>query len=136
MKKSHLYPALLAAAMLIITSCHRSGRDEQIAREAREFTEKQCPKMVDEGLRMDSTTFDSRTRAYTYNYTALDNLDNPAIYTDQLKTQFRERLLSELRNSIGMKTYKEAGITIIYRYVSATTGNTLLEYQFTKEEYQ
>jgi hypothetical protein len=112
------------------------SRDEQIAREAREYTQKQCPRYVDKSTRMDSTTYDTQNRVFAYNYTVEGELDDPAIYTEQVKSLFRDKILKEIRSSIQMKSYKDEGLTILYRYVSASTGETRLEYRFEKEEYR
>ncbi len=134
--KKILFPTLLTAIVLAGASCHRPSRDEQIAREAIEYTQKECPRYVDHCTRMDSTTYDIPTRVFTYNYTVEGELDDPAIYTERVKADFREKLLQEIRTSIPMKSYKDAGITILYRYISASTGQTRLEYRFEKEEYR
>ena len=136
METRHLFPTLLTGLLIVLSSCHRPSRDEQIAREAYEYTKKECPRYVDHCTRMDSTTYDIRTRVFTYNYTVEGELDDPAIYTEQVKSSFRDKLLQEIRTSIPMKSYKDAGITILYRYISASTGETRLEYRFEKEEYR
>ncbi len=135
MKKTNI-PTLLAVLLLACISCNRMSRDEQIAREAREYTQKQCPRYVDKSTRMDSTTYDTQNRVFAYNYTVEGELDDPAIYTEQVKSLFRDKILKEIRSSIQMKSYKDEGLTILYRYVSASTGETRLEYRFEKEEYR
>lgn len=135
MRKS-LFPTLLAGLVLVAAACNRMSRDEQIAREAREYTMKECPRYVDKSTRMDSTTYDIATRTFAYNYTVEGELDNPALYTEQVKSAFRDKVLREIRSSIPMKSYKDEGLTIIYRYLSASTGETRLEYRFEKEEYR
>ncbi len=136
MKRKNFLPTLCFLSLLALTACHKNSRDEQIAREAREYTEKQCPRYVDQCTRMDSTTFDMATRTFAYNYTVEGELDKPEVYTDKVKSAFREKVLSEIRSSIQMRGYKEAGITILYRYYSASTGEKRLEYRFEKEEYR
>lgn len=134
MKKT-IIPTLLAG-LLLCYSCTRMSRDEQIAREAREYTQKQCPRYVDRSTRMDSTTYDITSRTFAYNYTVEGELDDPAIYTEKVKSLFRDKILQEIRSSIQMKSYKDEGLTILYRYISASTGETRLEYRFEKEEYR
>ena len=50
---------LMAGAMLL-TACQESLED-RCAREAKEFTEKNCPRAVDKEIVLDSMTFENAT---------------------------------------------------------------------------
>ena len=127
--------SIATPVLLALGACRHTSRLERIAREARTFTEKQCPFNVDQYTRLDSTTFDTTTRCYYYNYTVNGILDNDSVYTPDQGQRFREQTLEEIRSSIGLRGYKEAGLTLVWRYYSEQSGRLLAEYKFTKEDY-
>ncbi|MCR4922366.1 MAG: hypothetical protein K5945_11785 [Bacteroidaceae bacterium] len=122
-------------ALAVLTGCRRQSRWERIEREARTFTAKECPFNVDDYTRMDSTTFDIDTKCYYYNYTVSGILDNDSIYNEELNENYRRKTLDEIRTSIQLRGYKEAGLTLVFRYYSAQSGRLLSEYRFSKEDY-
>ena len=127
---------VLTAALLLFGSCHRVSRYEKIAREARELTRKQCPFDVDPYTRLDSFTFDASTLRYYYNYTVWGMLDNDSIFTPEACERFRRQTIDEIRSSIQLLGYKEAGLTLVYRYYSTSEpGHLIAEFPFTKEDY-
>ena len=50
---------LLLGTLLGVCACHFESFDERCAREAREYTEKQCPRRMDQYTLMDSLTYDT-----------------------------------------------------------------------------
>ena len=136
MKRNGFIGVIMAVMVLaVVAGCRRQTRMERIASEAREFTQKQCPFNVDEYTQMDSTTFDIATKCYYYNYTVSGLLDNDSIYNAELDENYRRQTLDEIRSSIQLRGYKEAGLTLVFRYYSAQSGRLLAEYRFPKEEY-
>lgn len=128
---------LLAALLVALAaSCGKETRDERFLREAREFTQKQCPKRVDPGTVMDSLTFDPEARSLTYDYTVSGALDADSLYTDELLSVFHEKVLREIKTSIPMKPYKDAGLSFVYRYTSDRSGARLLRLEFTPADYR
>ena len=123
------------SVLLILGACRHVSRLEKIENEARTFTAKQCPFHVDEYTRMDSTTFDIATRCYYYNYTVNGILDDESVYTEEQGNRYRKTTLDEIRSSIQLRGYKEAGLTLVFRYYSEQSGRLLAEYRFTKEDY-
>ena len=109
---------------------------EQISREAKMITEKQCPYYVDQFTRADSMTFDPATLCFYYNYTVRDTLDNESLYTAAACENFRQQTIQEIRSSIRLKEYKEAGLTLVWRYYSEKCGRLIKEFRFTKEDYR
>ena len=137
MKRKGFFGVTVAIlALAVLAGCRRQTRMERIASEAQEFTKKQCPFNVDNYTRMDSTTFDIATKCFYYNYTVSDLLDNDSIYNAQLSENYRQKTLDEIRSSIQLRSYKEAGLTLVFRYYSAKSGRLLAEYSFPKEEYE
>lgn len=132
----NLLLTLSTAALVISTSaCKKESVYEKIARDAKTFTEKNCPKKMDDYTIMDSTSYDFKTKSFIYYYTVSDKLDDTSLYTGELKNTFRNTVLTEIKHSIPMKGYKEAGLTFVYNYRSKSTQKVLLQLRFTPEDY-
>ena len=74
---------LLLGALLGFCACHFESFDERCAREAREYTEKQCPRRMDQYTLMDSLTYDDHSRTLNYYYTLEGVLDNDTVMNAQ-----------------------------------------------------
>lgn len=123
----------ICLAALLLVACQET-MDERCAREAREYTEKNCPTLVGEGVTMDSLIFDQPTRTLTYNYTVEGRIDSAEILQQY---DMKALLLKELKNSTSMKAYKEAGYNFRYVYYSAKKkGKKQLEATFREKDYQ
>ena len=130
------YIILLIFILIALTGCKKQTLEERIYQEARQFTLKNCPKTIDQFTTLDSCTFSIVKRSYYYNYTFTDNLDIDSLYTQELYDKFREQLLSDIKNSIQLKTLKDAGISFCYRYHSARSGKILMLQKFTPKDYK
>ena len=123
---------LMAGAMLL-TSCQESLED-RCAREAKEFTEKNCPRAVDKEIVLDSMTFEKATHTISYLYTLNGTLDDPQRIDS---THFRELLLMEVKNSTNLKLYKDEGYAFRYAYYSQkNNGTKLFEATFRESDYR
>jgi ADP-ribose pyrophosphatase YjhB (NUDIX family) len=123
---------LIAGAMLL-TSCQESLED-RCAREAKEFTEKNCPRAVDKEIVLDSMAFEKSTHTISYLYTLMGTLDDPQRIDSK---HFRELLLMEVKNSTNLKLYKDAGYSFRYCYYSEKeNGTKLFEATFRESDYQ
>ena len=123
---------LMAGAMLLI-SCQESLED-RCAREAKEFTEKNCPRAVDKEIVLDSMTFEKATHTISYLYTLNGTLDDPQRIDS---THFRELLLMEVKNSTNLKLYKDEGYAFRYAYYSQkNNGTKLFEATFRESDYR
>ena len=132
-------------------SCKHENFDERCAREAREYTQKQCPQQIGEGLTMDSMTYRTRgkgdnikDRKFTYYYTFSGEQDRilnkmlteyPDTANKRLST-FKDNVLTALTNSVQLKTYKDKGFDFEYIYYSDKTKKTVLQFKFTKADYK
>lgn len=120
---------------LLLASCHES-LEQRAAREAREFTEKNCPQDVNENMVYDSLTFDSSTRTFHYWYTISGRADDDAVIARSRK-QISSQLLESIRSDIGTKNYKEAGFGFAVTCHSAKQkGKVLFQQQFTQKDYK
>lgn len=126
------YMMMLAGAALMLAACQES-LEERCQREAREFTEKQCPARMDKFTFLDSMTFDVPTHTITYSYTLSGQLDDSIV--NSIKA--RELLLQQLKNSTNLKRYKKAGYRFRHTYYSSKQkGVRLFDTTFQPEDYQ
>ncbi len=125
---------MILAGAFLLASCHESLED-RAAREAKEFTEKQCPSPVRDNTRTDSLTFDKESKTICYWYTlcgAADNAD--AINKD--KEHLTSVLLDGVKSSTDLKAYKDAGFKVRFVYHSEKTPQQrLLDVTFTEKDY-
>ena len=132
-KKTMKKIVFIMVAALLATACQESLED-RCEREAREYTEKHCPTPVGKNIVLDSMTFDKKSHTIQYAYTLSGQIDDSATIN---KSNPRELLLQEVRNSTNLKLYKEAGYSFTYTYYSAKNkGTQLFKATFRKSDYQ
>lgn len=123
---------IFISLLFSLVSCQESLED-RCAREAKEYTRKNCPVTFDKDMVLDSMTFDKSTTTLNYYYTVGGNLDDKEALK---KVNARKILLDQLRNTTSIKNYKEAGYSFKYIYWSKSKkGTKVAEYTFTKKEY-
>ena len=124
---------LIFLTAVLLTACQET-MDERCMREAKEYTEKNCPALVTEGVTIDSLVFQPTTRTLIYYYTVKGIIDD----AEALKQHdFRSTLLKELKNSTSMKTYKEYGYNFRYVYYSTKRkGDIVFDTTFKKKDYR
>lgn len=123
--------------LLAFTSCQERKADF-FERDAREYTEKNCPQMLDEYTTLDSVVYvkEKDGAGDLVQYYSL-NLNEAA--RQELMNQLGELAemnLTAVRNSIVFAKHKEEGVSFTYIYHDATTGEKIVEYHFTKKDYQ
>ena len=122
--------------LVAFSACKRETKDEKFKRDYEMFTQKECPKIMDEWTRMDSICYDIESRTLTEYYTVMGRLDADSIFADEeLIGDYTEKLLASLKGSIQLKKYKDEGINFRYHYRSLSTGEVRLELTFTPEDY-
>lgn len=126
---------LLLVCGIAMVACHEN-LEQRAARQAKEFTQKNCPSAIRDNVRTDSLTYDEATRTLIYSYTLFNELDDSANMKAQ-EVKSVEGLRNALTRDISMKTYKDAGFNIRYVYHSNKKPQLiLLQKTFTPEEYQ
>lgn len=126
--RKYLY---IAIAATLLASCHESLEDKA-EREAKEFTMKNCPVTVSEGITNDSITFDRSTLTLHYYYSMSGRIDTTAID----KKKAKEMLLQGVKDATAFKKYKENGFNFAYTYYSTKhKGQILVETVITPKEY-
>ena len=112
-------------------ACHES-LEEKAAREAAEFTRKNCPVAVSENIVNDSMVYEKNTRTIHYYYTINGNADTTAINIQQA----RDMLIKGVKDATALRPYKEAGFNFAYTYFSAKNkGKKLIEVPITPKDY-
>ena len=126
---------LLLVSLLVFTSCQERKADF-FEREAKEFTETNCPRVMDSFTTLDSIAFkkdgEGELRMY---YTLSLNEESRSELMNKLG-ELGDMNLSNLRNSIELTQHREAGVSFSYIYRDAMTGEKIVEYHFTKKDYQ
>lgn len=126
---------LFLLLMPVFCSCGYENFDERCAREAREITRKSCPRPVEEGIVLDSLTYDMATHTMTYYHTVSEPLDRDSLYTQEVKDALFDLQKKDVTQSVGLKAYKDKNVNFRYRYLSSSTGKTLLEHTVTPAHY-
>ena len=124
---------VFATLVLFTTSCQESLED-RCAREAKEYTAKNCPAKMDQNIIMDSLTFEKQTHTLHYYY----RLTGVADREGSLDSIDAKKLLKDmLKNTTSMKTYKDNGYSFAYTYHSEKDPKKVLfETTFTEEDYK
>ena len=121
-----------ALAAIVFAACQES-LEEKAAQEAKMYTQKNCPAMIGENLRMDSLTFEISTRTLHYYYTLSGIADSVGLLDEETA---RGSLLNELKNTTSMMAYKEAGYRFAYTYHSQKNPKTILfDMVFSEKDY-
>ena len=124
---------LLLAAIALLASCHES-LEERCAREVKEYSQKKCPAMIAENIRIDSLSFEEASHTVHYYYTLMGKADNAQAIT---QANPRKALVNELKNATSMQTFKEAGYQFCYTYWSEShVATKLFETTITEKDYK
>ena len=132
----------LTLAALLLGGCRESFQD-RCRREALDYNAHMCPDTTDcvwQGDQCyltvtDSMVYTDDPSGFTYYQTIAGAWDSPSFFTPDLVEGLHDERLAALRNSIPLKPYKDHLLTFAYIYRSATTGETLLHFVFTPDDY-
>ena len=123
---------ILAVICTLLVGC-RESLEDRCAREAKEYTEKNCPMRMDKNIILDSMTFERDTHTLHYYYTLTDFADQDGIME---KVDARGALKEELKNSTNLRVYKENKYRFAYTYRSEKDPKKIrLEVVFTDKDY-
>lgn len=135
MKRQIIVLLVCFAGMMCTTSCQES-LPERCQREAKEYTEKNCPVKVENNVILDSMTFDRKTLTINYFYTLENELDDETMIGTQADN-LHTLMLNALKNATNIKLYKENGYNFHYIYLSRKDNRKkLLDILLKKEDYQ
>ena len=121
------------AAVLLLSACQES-LEQRCAREAMEYSKKNCPAIIAKGVTVDSMSFDISSHTLTYSYTLSDVIDDTAVIR---RNNPKAQMLQQLKNATAMKPYKDAGYNFHYIYYSTKNkGAKLFEATFQEKDYR
>ena len=117
---------------VLFTACQESLED-RCAREAKEYTRKNCPVKLDNTTTLDSMTFERETHTLHYYYRLTGFADQDSIQRPFLVDMLR----NELKNTTSLRVYKENKFRFAYTYHSEKNPQkVLLDVVFTEKDYQ
>ncbi len=123
---------MFAVAALAVVSCQESLED-RAAREAEEFTAKNCPMKVSDVVMTDSLVFNKQTLTLHYYMSVSGNADTTALR----QTNIKKDMVESLKGNTGIRPYKEAGYNFQYTFHSTKhKGETLYEVVITPKDYK
>ena len=123
---------MIASFALFLTACQESLED-RCAREAKEFTRKNCPSKIEKNINIDSLTFERETHTLHYYYTLTGNADREGVMEE---INGLDILKENLKNSTAMKVYKENHYNFTYTYHSEKDPKkVLLAVTLTDKDY-
>ena len=124
---------ILITGILLLCACQET-LEERCVREAKEYTKKNCPAPIGNGVTIDSMSFDVATHTLIYSYTLDGVVDDSAVIR---KANPAEPMLQQLKNATAMKPYKDAGYNFRYTYYSTKDkGKKLFEVTFQEKDYR
>jgi len=124
---------ILTLATLSFMACQES-LEKRAEREATEYTEKNCPLLMNSFQVLDSFTFDKATHTFGYYYSLKGMMDTvAAIQPDQQ----HKILLDAVKNTTNLKAYKDENYSFKYIYRSHKDPQLLIyETTILPEEYK
>ncbi len=102
----------MALIAVFLTACHES-LEQRAAREAREYTERNCPTPVINYSRTDSVKFEIDKRNYVYYCSFVDKYDDQDLIGN-FRKDISAGLYDEISSNTGMKRYIDEGFTFTY----------------------
>ncbi len=125
---------MLAFVLASFTACRQNSFDDQCEQQAADFTEKQCPLKVSEGVVLDSMTYSRNLKCLNYHYTMSGKIDDAKLVQDNAK-MIRDGLCKTIANSVELKRAKDAGVSFRYVYISASSHKILTIITLRKNDY-
>ena len=125
---------LLFVAAALMVSCHES-LEKRAQREAREYTEKNCPTPVLNYMRTDSVVFETNTRTYHYYLSVMNDLDDAKIFELNRKL-IVDNFMKQVDESTSLRAYKQEGFNFAWTLRSGKDPKvTYYEKVYTPKEY-
>ena len=120
----------------LFASCTQDKFDINCQKEARGFTERQCPRKVDEITTIDSMVYHIDTRTLTYYYTLDSTLNLKEMDNCIALGLFHDLLHENLKNNISLKKHKEHKVNFEYIYYLQGKDSVVVHEVFTEKDYK
>ena len=122
--------------LLTVASCQEK-KEDFFERDAREYTEKNCPRQMDEITRLDRIVFEKGGEMGTLKqYYTLTLTDDARQELMKKLDELGDMNLKIIRNSVILEKHKRAEVDFDYIYHDEATGDKIAEYHFTPEDYK
>ncbi|MDE7167011.1 MAG: hypothetical protein K2O17_08305 [Bacteroidaceae bacterium] len=121
---------LVIGMAVCLSACRKQTFEERVAQEVKEFNEKEAPKRQDMYTMFDSMTFVPKQQTLSYYYTVEG--DGEQLFPAEL---MKENILKGVRSSLALKSHKEHGLNLQYKYYGKSSGKVLMDVTFTPEDY-
>ncbi len=115
---------LLFLSAVCLTSCFESMED-RAAREAQEYTERNCPTPAFDNTITDSLTFDKTTHTFGHYQRLIGPNDIDASIFESKRPQIHQGLVKEVKGNLNYKIYIEEGYHFAFISRSGKTGDVL-----------
>ena len=109
---------------LLFSACHETLAD-RAEREAREYTQRNCPTPVVNFTRTDSVGFDRKSNTYLYYCSFVDAFDDENVISKN-RRQIHDGLYGAISANMGLKVYVEAGFSFTYIVRSGKNPSKIL----------
>ena len=130
------FAMVVLCAGLLLTGCkEQKSFDSMCQKEARDQTLKMCPRKVAQGITIDSMTYHTDGKVFTYWHT----MDDSLYQVDRISKaegQLRKAICREIINSLELKQYKEHQVSFSYVYRGQSSGKIIMQFLFTPKDYQ
>ena len=122
---------ILGLLVMLLVACQEKLA-QRFEREAREYTEANCPQQMDAVTCLDSMVYvpdEQGGELIQYYSLQLTEMMNKL-------GEINDVNLRLVRHSIPFTKYREAGVSFTFIYHDATIGDKIVEYHFSKEDYE
>lgn len=120
--------------LAVTVSCGQEDYEDRLEREAREFTQRFCPKRLENHVILDSIAYDKKTRSRIDYHTVSGMIDDSAVMKQSEET-FRQKAVEGIRKSVEMKNLKDKGVNFVYKFRSEKSRKELLSVTVTPDDY-
>ncbi len=130
---------ILLYIFILSVSCRQESIDELFSRSAREYTDRYCPKPLDEIVTLDSVVYYPPTNQEKGRYAYFHNVKGNLSDIEELKkheTEIFNELLSKINNTQDLKQIKDEGVTIQYTFYSKINKKIIFDFRFTNQIYK
>lgn len=119
--------------VLTLTSCQQAK--QKVFEVASNELNKQCPMVIDEVTRIDSTTYSGNDNTFIYYYTISGVIDDLNM-AEATKKHMEEILPGVIKSNEELKIYRDMNVNMQYIYMSEKTQQELFRVKITPDQYR
>lgn len=126
---------ILAIGLMLITLASCQQAKNKVMELASQEANKQCPMVIDEVTKLDSTTYNADENIFSYYYTLTGAADDSSAI-ESMKSEMEKAIPETIKQTEEMKIFREMDVTMDYIYLSGTTKQELFKVQVTPDQYK